>query len=262
MEHAARSTYPCPSCGTALAPAAQGCPECGVEVAPSRRATSTVRPKPVRERPTADPSLVRQLWEAVYEAAITVDAPGHAVVLLGRALLWLGLVIWGWKLATASIASNYVGESFLHLINLPFHEAGHIFFSPLGRFLQVLGGSLGQLLMPAICAGALLLQHRNPFGASVATWWLGESLLDLAPYINDARALELMLLGGVTGKEVEDYHDWEYLLRTTGLLPYDHVFAGVAHALGTLTMVFALIWGATLLMKQQRRLSQAHGSRG
>lgn len=167
-------------------------------------------------------------------------------------MVWIGLLIWGWRLATASIASNAVGDSFLHLVNLPFHEAGHIFFSPLGRFLQVLGGSLGQLLVPAICAGAFLIQHRNPFGASVALWWLGESLLDLAPYINDARALDLMLLGGVTGKDVEDYHDWEYILRTLGLLPYDHALAACAHAAGAVTMAAALIWGAWLLRAQWR----------
>ena len=32
---------------------------------------------------------------------------------------------------------------------------------------------------------------------------MGENLLDLAPYIADAVALELVLLGGFTGREVE-----------------------------------------------------------
>jgi len=44
--------------------------------------------------------------------------------------------------------------------------------------------------------------------------------MDMAPYIADARALELVLLGGYTGAEVEG-HDWEYLLGATGLLEYD-----------------------------------------
>jgi hypothetical protein len=69
----------------------------------------------------------------------------------------------------------------LHLVNLPFHEAGHVIFSPFGRFMQVLGGTLGQLLMPTICMAVLLLRTREAFGAAVALWWLGENFMDVAP---------------------------------------------------------------------------------
>ena len=44
-----------------------------------------------------------------------------------------------------------------------FHEAGHILFSPFGRFMTVLGGSLTQVLVPLLCAGAFLWQTRDPF---------------------------------------------------------------------------------------------------
>ena len=51
--------------------------------------------------------------------------------------------------------------------------------------------------------------HRRTRVANVAAiWWMGQSLTDVAPYINDARALQLVLLGGRTGAEVEG-HDWE-----------------------------------------------------
>jgi len=92
----------------------------------------------------------------------------------------------------------------LMLKPLPFHEAGHILFGFFGRFIGVLGGSLMQLLVPAIVLCAFVYR-RNVFGGAVGLWWLGESCLDLAPYIDDARAGQLMLLGGVTGREVEDY---------------------------------------------------------
>lgn len=244
----------CPNCRADYDGSTGTCDRCGIIVAKYRPIPRRVQPPRAadHEVPTGSAdSLWRQVWTALREAAVDVQ-PASSLVIAGRAMVWIGLLIWGWRLATASIASNAVGDSFLHLVNLPFHEAGHIFFSPLGRFLQVLGGSLGQLLVPAICAGAFLIQHRNPFGASVALWWLGESLLDLAPYINDARALDLMLLGGVTGKDVEDYHDWEYILRTLGLLPYDHALAACAHAAGAVTMAAALIWGAWLLRAQWR----------
>jgi hypothetical protein len=160
----------------------------------------------------------------------------------GKALLLLLLGIWSVKVLFASIESNAVGESFMHLVNLPFHEAGHIIFMPLGRFMQVLGGTLAQLLMPAICLGVLLIRTRDAFGAAVAQWWLAQSFMDIAPYINDARALKLILLGGVTGRDVPDYHDWEYILRTLGMLSMDHALAWLAQGIGIMLMIVALLW--------------------
>src|SRR3989442_15577761 len=91
--------------------------------------------------------------------------------------------------------TNYVGGHFMHLINLPFHEAGHLIFSPFGRFMTVLGGSLGQLLMPLICLGAFLFYNNDAFGATVALFYFAERLMDLVPYINDVRYLQLILYG-------------------------------------------------------------------
>jgi len=96
------------------------------------------------------------------------------------------------------------------------------------------------------------VKTRDPFAASVSLWWLGENLIDLAPYINDARALKLMLLGGVTGRDVEDYHDWEFILRKTGLLEYDHLIAKTAHVIGALFMICAFFWGGSVLLSQYR----------
>ena len=79
-------------------------------------------------------------------------------------------------------------------------------------------------------------------------------MMDLAPYINDARDLKLMLLGGVTGRDVDDYHDWEFILRKLGLLEYDHFFAHAAHIIGAFLMVSTFIWGGFLLYKQFRNI--------
>jgi len=45
---------------------------------------------------------------------------------------------------------TYKVMPFMHLVNLPFHEAGHIIFKAFGRFIIFLGGCLGQLLMPSL----------------------------------------------------------------------------------------------------------------
>ena len=173
----------------------------------------------------------------------------------GRLLLFLALLVWGWKFMTSPLESNYAGESILHLVNLPFHEAGHVFFMPFGRFMTVLGGTLGQILMPLICLATFLLKTRDPFAASVALWWTAENFMDTAPYINDARTLELMLLGGVTGQEVEG-HDWEYLLGTLGWLRYDHILAHLSQWLGITMMALALLWSGVLLVRQYRTLGR------
>lgn len=179
------------------------------------------------------------------------------VTVAARAAILLVLLIWGIRLMSSTIAENVVGQSFLHLVNLPFHEAGHLFFRPFGDFMQSLGGTLGQLLMPAVCCGVLLVQTRDPFGASVALWWFGENFLDIAPYIADARAGVLPLLGGNLGHSAPyGFHDWEYLLTETGLLGMDHTLARASFALGCFIMLAALAWGAVLLRGQYRAAIQ------
>jgi hypothetical protein len=115
--------------------------------------------------------------------------------------------------------------------------------------MQILGGTLGQLLIPAIVGGTFIYQQQ-PYSASIGLWWLGESFMDIAPYIDDARAGQLMLLGGVTGSEVEDYHDWEGILSRLGIMPYDHALARFAFALGVVIMLSALCWGGYIIWRE------------
>jgi hypothetical protein len=167
-----------------------------------------------------------------------------------RALLLAGLLSWTVSFLRHGLDSEHLMGSFLHLVNLPFHEAGHIFLAPFGRFLTVFGGSLLQVLVPLVCGAVFLSKNREPFAAAVMAWWAGESLMDLAPYIADARALRLPLLGGRTGAEVEG-HDWEYLLQTTGLLAHDVTLGRLSFALGALAMVAALAWAAAVLLRER-----------
>jgi hypothetical protein len=185
-----------------------------------------------------------------------VSSPVNPFYFGGRVVAFLIIFIWGWKFILTPMESNYVGRSFMHLINLPFHEAGHIFFRPFGQFIMMLGGSLGQLLMPLICFVVFVVKTKDTFGASISLWWLGESFMDLAPYINDARELKLILIGGVTGGEVIDYHDWEFLLRKLGWLRYDHTLAHMANTLGIILMLASFAWGGYLLSRQYKNLDR------
>jgi hypothetical protein len=162
---------------------------------------------------------------------------------LWRAALWLGLVVWTVSMLRTPLPQ--LGGSFFHLIDLVFHEAGHVIFAPFGPFMMSLGGSLFQVMVPLVCAWAFLFQQDDPFGASVCVWWAGESVFDVVPYINDARSLQLMLLGGPAA-EVEG-HDWEAILMALGWLHLDHTIARAAWMLGALTMIGALVYGFFLL---------------
>ena len=177
----------------------------------------------------------------------------HAGILPLRLVLLLGLVVLSLKYLFGGPQVTAEGFSFLHLVNTPFHEFGHILFSPFGHLITSLGGSLGQLMMPLICCAVLLVKTRDAFGASVALWWHGQNFVDIAPYIADARAGELMLLGGNTGQSSPyGFHDWQYILTETGLLAHDQGLAWSAHLLGLAIMALALAWGAWVLLLKWR----------
>lgn len=159
----------------------------------------------------------------------------------GRWFVVLVLVALTWRYARSPLGGSGF-QSFLDLPNLVFHEAGHILFTPFGRFMTVLGGSLLQVLVPAVC-GVAFMRQENRFAAAVCAWWAGENLIDLAPYIADARALRLTLLGGRTGAEVEG-HDWEYLLATLGWLHLDRVLGRAAHVTGVVVMMASIVWAS------------------
>lgn len=169
----------------------------------------------------------------------------------GRVAIWTFLLVWGFSLIRLDYRTGEMGDSFIHRPLLIFHEAGHVIFMPFGRWIMVLGGTLGQLLMPAIMAGALLIKNRDPFGASAGVWFFGVSLLDVAPYAFDARDPQLMLLSGSTGEE--GGHDWIYLLDSMGLLNHSHTVGGLIHFAGGLVISCALCWSAWLLKQQYPR---------
>ncbi len=245
----------CPKCNAAQPQANTICERCGIVFEKyykyhPRPGDPAPRPVHLRMEP-AEGGGLREL--ILPDKAMSGSWPGLAA----RGLLLALLLVWGAMLMLSSVDSNAAGQSALHLVNLPFHEAGHVFFRPLGQFMMSLGGTLGQLLMPVIALGVLLLKTRDPFGASVALWWLGENFLDIAPYINDARAGTLPLLGGNTGQSTPyGFHDWNYLLTETGLLHLDRTIAGLSHFGGSLIMIAALAWGGILLYRQYGRLEK------
>lgn len=235
----------CPKCGHSPLPIDQAlpaaCPACGVILAKVAQA----------QREAA----------AVPRAGARRSRAGSASTLgLGlRVAMWAAFALWGMVLIAQDYRTGEMGASFMHLPLLVFHEAGHVVFGLLGEWMMVAGGSLGQLLMPALLGGALLLKNRDPFGASLGLWLLGVSLLDLAPYMYDALQPQLMLLSGMTGEA--GGHDWIFLFSSLGLLQKSQFIGALVHKLGALTVLLALGWGAWVLRLHYVRLvSVAHSA--
>ena len=179
--------------------------------------------------------------------------------LIGRAILWVSVVLYGWKYHRLSMRelSEDIVTTPLHLVHLVFHEAGHVIFSWLGDFMHVLGGSLFQVLVPISWFVATRCWGRNDaFAGALCLWLAGHSLVDVAPYINDARSLQLMLLSGGTGREVEG-HDWEYLLTAMNLLHKDVFIARWVLSAGRWVMALSLVWAAAVLVHEWRVVSAA-----
>ena len=127
------------------------------------------------------------------------------------------------------------------------HELGHLVFAPFGMWMSVAGGSLAQILLP-IAAGALMLHHRDYFGATIAGVWLSASLSNMAVYVADARARELTLLG--FGED--PLHDWAFLLSSMGLLQADITVARFVRLVAFIVLVASTATGGWLCLTMAR----------
>lgn len=136
-------------------------------------------------------------------------------------------------------AYNPQNSDFLHLVYLPLHEAGHLLFRIFGVFMGVAGGSLMQIIVPAVFFG-YFVYHKKPFSAAIVLFWVGQSFNDVYVYANDAVVMQLPLLSGLTGSE-GGFHDWNYLLTETGLLNKTAVVAKMIRFAGNLIILAAIV---------------------
>lgn len=190
------------------------------------------------------------------EWLLHVEAEVNPFVFAGRVLVFLLIFGFGLFYIATPLETMWRTDSLWHGIDLVIHEAGHFVFIPFGDFMRVLGGSLLQGLVPLLFA-VEFLRRKNPFGAAFSLWWLAQSLLDVAVYINDARAGVLPLLGGVTGRDAPSYHDWHNLLGRLGWLEYDQALARSVQVLAILLMIGAIAWAGWLLTLQWPRLDRS-----
>lgn len=136
-----------------------------------------------------------------------------------------------------SIAYAPLQGSFLDFVDLPVHETGHLLFRPFGEFMMIAGGSLFQIIVPAVFAGYFVRSEKR-YSAAIVLFWVGQSFLNVFVYAGDAVSMQIMLTSGLTGSE-GGFHDWNYLLTQTGLINSTRTVAGLIRFLGTLTIIAA-----------------------
>jgi hypothetical protein len=128
-------------------------------------------------------------------------------------------------------------ERWLFLIdnaNLAFHEFGHLLFRPFGDTASLYGGTLGQLLMPLIVAGAFWRQSQ-PVSFAIALAWCFQNFHNIARYMADARAQALPLVGGGD-------HDWFNIFWRWNVIEHDTGIARFTAAIGWLGMLACAAW--------------------
>jgi hypothetical protein len=154
--------------------------------------------------------------------------------------LYLLFLLYAWR--------DDSGFLFLDYANLIIHEAGHPFFSYFGHTLMILGGTLGELIVPLLCA-AFFFYHRQTYGFAFSLFWFFENFLYIGTYMSDARTLILPLVNG-------DESDWTILFGQWGVLLYDQKIGGFTRQLGWLGMLAVVTWLAYRLYRDSQAQSQ------
>ncbi len=126
------------------------------------------------------------------------------------------------------------GFLFPDFVNLMIHEAGHLFFSWAGHTIMLLGGTLGELLVPLLCAAAFFYQGQA-LGFTFSSFWFFENFLYIGTYMKDARANALPLVNSEIG-------DWTLLFGQWGILDSDLKIGQFTRVLGWLGMIATVGW--------------------
>jgi hypothetical protein len=130
--------------------------------------------------------------------------------------------------------TNRSGFLILDYVNLIIHEGGHFFFSWFGETIHILGGTLGELIVPLLCAVYFFWQ-RETTGFAFCSFWFFENFPYIGTYMADARTASLQLVGS-------DESDWTILFTQWGLLAQDQKIGATMRTLGFLGMLATVAW--------------------
>ena len=186
------------------------------------------RPGAFFKRPVAaaDPDRQARMTEnAVRSRDERLPRPAYARLALSIALALYGL----------PLMRHPESGSFLDGIDLAIHETGHLVFGPFGEVIAVAGGTLFQLIVPAVFVW-YFVRRGDRHAATVPLWWIAQNLWNISVYVRDARVQELPLVGG-------GEHDWAFLLGRFGMLAHDQGIGRTVQAIGVGVCLVAVASG-------------------
>ncbi|HVM10531.1 MAG TPA: hypothetical protein VM345_18880 [Acidimicrobiales bacterium] len=152
---------------------------------------------------------IRKLWPTWRR-----DVPALIATLL---LVWLGLVRGG-------------KVPLLGLVDLGFHELGHLLTYVFPDLVTAVAGSVTQVAVPVGLAVYFVVVRNERASAAVCLAWAATAAADAAVYIADAPYERLELIGGE--------HDWAFALSAEGFDAMENA-AGLAQAVRGLGWLFA-----------------------
>jgi hypothetical protein len=145
----------------------------------------------------------------------------------GRLALTGLLAIYGFRML-AHPEAGWLMDS----VDLPIHETGHLIFAAFGDVMQFAGGTLFQIIVPAVFTG-YFIKRGDKHAAFTCLWWVAQNFWNSSVYIADARSELLPLVGG-------GEHDWAFLLGRFGWLNKDHVIARNVWFVGVMLYVVSI----------------------
>ncbi len=135
----------------------------------------------------------------------------------------------------------------LGLVDLGFHELGHMVTYPLPEVITAVMGSVTQVAVPLGLVAYFAFHRQDLLGVGLCLAWAGASAWDVGVYIADAPYQRLPLIGGE--------HDWAFLLGPGGLgdLAMARPLATAMTVLGALLVVGGLVvcFAAPLLRRAE-----------
>jgi hypothetical protein len=138
------------------------------------------------------------------------------------------------------LALNFRGLTLLDNVHLPIHEGGHLLFGYLGETLGLWGGTMFQLLVPALLAASFAVRRELP-GTAFCVVAFFHSLTGVATYMIDALRLELPLVtvGAVAD---ESQHDWVNIFTRLGVLPHAIQIGNTVRLIAWVGMLGTVAW--------------------
>lgn len=111
------------------------CPACGVIFKVWLQHTYKAQAKKEAvDRPTTNPTRSYSpelLPSGFIQSLLVIPQNTDTTNLYGRAAIFVFLLLWGGSFIFMDFHTNEIGHSFMHNVNLAFHEFGHILFRPL-----------------------------------------------------------------------------------------------------------------------------------